>query len=112
MRIVVLGMEEFIPGEACRTPCPLDQLRQPSNRPLEDWGKLLGDALGASGILDRFLHRAELVQMTGRSYRLRQQTAPSLDVVDDSKPAIAPSGSGSKTPSSKPAIAPSGSGEV
>ena len=42
-----------------------------SNRPLEDWGKLLGDAPGASAILDRFLHHAELVQMTGRSYRLR-----------------------------------------
>lgn len=79
-----------------------------SNRPLEDWGKLLGDAPGASAILDRFLHHAELVQMTGRSYRLRQQAATSLDVVDDSKPAIAPFGSGSK-PSSKPAIAPSGS---
>jgi hypothetical protein len=25
-----------------------------SNRPLEDWGKLLGDAPGASAILDRF----------------------------------------------------------
>ena len=36
-----------------------------SNRPLEDWGKLLGDAPGASAILDRFLHHAELVQMTG-----------------------------------------------
>jgi DNA replication protein DnaC len=32
-----------------------------SNRPLEDWGKLLGDAPGASAILDRFLHHAELV---------------------------------------------------
>ncbi len=36
-----------------------------SNRPLEDWGKLLGDTPGASAILDRFLHHAELVQMTG-----------------------------------------------
>ena len=43
-----------------------------SNRPLEDWGKLLGDAPGASAILDRFLHHAELVQMTGRSYRDRK----------------------------------------
>jgi DNA replication protein DnaC len=82
-----------------------------SNRPLEDWGKLLGDAPGASAILDRFLHHAELVQMTGRSYRLRQQAATILDVIDDSKPAIAPSGSGSK-PSSKPAIAPPGSGDA
>ena len=79
-----------------------------SNRPLEDWGKLLGDAPGASAILDRFLHHAELVQMTGRSYRLRHQATPSLDGVDDSKPAIAPSGSAGKRPSSKPTNAPSG----
>jgi DNA replication protein DnaC len=80
-----------------------------SNRPLEDWGKLLGDAPGASAILDRFLHHAELVQMTGRSYRLRNQSTPSPDGIEDSKPAIAPPGSAGKRPSSKPAIAPSGS---
>ncbi|HWT83490.1 MAG TPA: IS21-like element helper ATPase IstB, partial [Candidatus Methylomirabilis sp.] len=83
-----------------------------SNRPLEDWGKLLGDAPGASAILDRFLHHAELVQMTGRSYRLRHQATASLEAVEDSKPAIAPSGSASKRPSSKPAIAPPGSGDI
>jgi len=80
-----------------------------SNRPLEDWGKLLGDAPGASAILDRFLHHAELVQMTGRSYRLRHQSTPGPDAVEDSKPAIAPSGSAGKRLSSKPAIAPPGS---
>jgi DNA replication protein DnaC len=80
-----------------------------SNRPLEDWGKLLGDAPGASAILDRFLHHAELVQMTGRSYRLRHQATPSPTGVEDPKPAIAPSASESKRPSSKPAIAPPGS---
>ena len=31
-----------------------------SNRPLEDWGKLLGDVPSATAILDRFLHHAEL----------------------------------------------------
>lgn len=41
-----------------------------SNRPLEDWGKLLGDVPSATAILDRFLHHAELLQITGRSYRL------------------------------------------
>jgi DNA replication protein DnaC len=80
-----------------------------SNRPLEDWGKLLGDAPGASAILDRFLHHAELVQMTGRSYRLRHQSAANPGVVEDSKPAIAPPGSADKRPGSKPAIAPPGS---
>jgi DNA replication protein DnaC len=41
-----------------------------SNRPLEDWGKRIGDVPSATAILDRFLHRAELIQITGRSYRL------------------------------------------
>ena len=41
-----------------------------SNRPLEDWGKLIGDIPSATAILDRFLHRSELFQLTGRSYRL------------------------------------------
>jgi DNA replication protein DnaC len=44
-----------------------------SNRPLEDWGKLLGDVPSATAILDRFLHHAEIVQITGKSYRLRHQ---------------------------------------
>lgn len=44
-----------------------------SNRPLEDWGKLLGDVPSATAILDRFLHHAEIITMNGRSYRLRNQ---------------------------------------
>lgn len=42
-----------------------------SNRPLEDWGKLIGDVPAATAILDRFLHHAELITITGRSYRLK-----------------------------------------
>jgi DNA replication protein DnaC len=47
-----------------------------SNRPLEDWGKLIGDVPSATAILDRFLHHAEIVTITGRSYRLRNQASP------------------------------------
>ena len=39
---------------------------------LEDWGQLIGDIPSATAILDRFLHRAELVQITGKSYRLEK----------------------------------------
>jgi DNA replication protein DnaC len=46
-----------------------------SNRPLEDWGKLVGDVPSATAILDRFLHHAELITISGRSYRLRNQAA-------------------------------------
>jgi hypothetical protein len=57
-----------------------------SNRPLEDWGKLIGDVPSATAILDRFLHRSETIQITGRSYRLdhgagiREKTSNSTKV--------------------------------
>jgi DNA replication protein DnaC len=44
-----------------------------SNRPLEDWGKLLGDVPSATAIMDRFLHHAEIITITGRSYRLKDR---------------------------------------
>jgi DNA replication protein DnaC len=47
-----------------------------SNRPLEDWGKLIGDVPSATAILDRFLHHAEMITITGRSYRLKGKTPP------------------------------------
>jgi DNA replication protein DnaC len=42
-----------------------------SNRPLEDWGKLIGDVPSATAILDRFLQHAEIITITGKSYRLK-----------------------------------------
>jgi DNA replication protein DnaC len=56
-----------------------------SNRPLEDWGKLIGDVPAATAILDRFLHHAEIIQITGKSYRLKGQARSE----DGSKPASA-----------------------
>ena len=64
-----------------------------SNRPLEDWGKLIGDVPSATAILDRFLHHAEVLAMTGRSYRLRNQKPPAGEEDQDSKPANLPTGS-------------------
>lgn len=43
-----------------------------SNRPIEDWGKLLGDNAAASAILDRLLHRGHLLKFEGKSYRLKE----------------------------------------
>ena len=42
-----------------------------SNRPIEEWGKLLGDVPTACAILDRFLHHAQTIAINGRSYRLK-----------------------------------------
>lgn len=47
-----------------------------SNRPIEEWGKLIGDIPTATAILDRFLDRAEVIQITGRSYRLKDKACP------------------------------------
>lgn len=65
-----------------------------SNRPLEDWGKLIGDVPAATAILDRFLHHAELISISGKSYRLRHQAVLQAQAAEpDAKPAIAPTGS-------------------
>ena len=52
-----------------------------SNRPIEDWGKLIGDVPSATAILDRFLHHALVIPMKGRSYRLKD--APAMENQDD-----------------------------
>jgi DNA replication protein DnaC len=67
-----------------------------SNRPLEDWGKLIGDVPSATAILDRFLHHATIIGITGRSYRLRNKAASGCtgsEDESDSKPAKVPTGS-------------------
>ena len=46
-----------------------------SNRPIEDWGHLIGDVPAAGAILDRLLQSAEVIPFKGRSYRLRNKTA-------------------------------------
>jgi DNA replication protein DnaC len=48
-----------------------------SNRPLEEWGKLLNDVPTAGAILDRFLHHAQVIAITGKSYRVKD--APVVD---------------------------------
>ena len=82
-----------------------------SNRPLADWGKLLGDVPSATAILDRFLHHAEVVQITGKSYRLRGTGNTEKEGAEESKPATAPLGSEEAQEKGKPAKAPPGSGE-
>jgi len=36
-----------------------------SNRPVEDWGKLLGDAAAVTALLDRLLHRRWRTKLAG-----------------------------------------------
>lgn len=46
-----------------------------SNRPLEEWGKLIGDVPAATAILDRFLHHATVIKIKGKSYRMKDAAA-------------------------------------
>lgn len=57
-----------------------------SNRPLEEWGKLIGDVPAASAILDRFLHHAEVIQITGKSYRIKERKAATPETNRKEKP--------------------------
>ena len=45
-----------------------------SNRPVEDWGKLLGDVAAVSAMLDRLLHHGHVLKCGPRSWRTK--TAP------------------------------------
>ena len=56
-----------------------------SNRPLEDWGKLIGDVPAATAILDRFLHHAEIVTITGKSYRMKDRKSKKQACKEDPK---------------------------
>jgi len=41
----------------------------------QDWGKLISDVPSATATLDQFLHHAEMITITGKSYRLRNKAA-------------------------------------
>jgi DNA replication protein DnaC len=45
-----------------------------SNRPVDDWGKLLGDAAAVTALLDRLLHHAHVLKCGPRSWRTKVQT--------------------------------------
>jgi DNA replication protein DnaC len=42
-----------------------------SNRPVEDWGKLLGDAAAVGAMLDRLLHHGHILKCGPRSWRTK-----------------------------------------
>ena len=46
-----------------------------SNRALEDWAKLLGDAVIAAPLLDRLMHHGNLLRFDGKSWRLKEAAA-------------------------------------
>ena len=45
-----------------------------SNRPVEDWGKLLGDVAAVTAMLDRILHHGHVLKCGPRSWRTKAAT--------------------------------------
>jgi DNA replication protein DnaC len=43
-----------------------------SNRPVDEWGKLLGDNAAVAALLDRVLHHAHVLKFGPRSWRMKQ----------------------------------------
>ena len=43
------------------------------NRPVEDWGKLLGDAAAVTARLDRLLHHGHILKFGPRSWRTKTE---------------------------------------
>ena len=46
-----------------------------SNRPVEDWGKLLGDSAAVTAMLDRLLHHGHVLKCGPRSWRTKTRLA-------------------------------------
>lgn len=44
-----------------------------TNKPFAKWGELFGDLTIANAILDRLLHHAHIINITGNSYRLKDK---------------------------------------
>jgi DNA replication protein DnaC len=46
-----------------------------SNRPVDDWPKLLGDVVIVTPLLDRLMHHSHLLKFDGKSWRLKEAAA-------------------------------------
>lgn len=60
-----------------------------TNRPVTEWGQVLGDNTVAAALLDRLLHRSVVIDITGDSYRLRDHQARSDTLRNTVKPTTA-----------------------
>lgn len=50
-----------------------------SNRPVEDWGKVLGDNAAVTALLDRLLHHGHVLKCGPKSYRTHRAGGPTLE---------------------------------
>ena len=60
-----------------------------TNRPVTEWGQVLGDNTVAAALLDRLLHRSVVTDITGESYCLRDHQARTDNLRRTVQPATA-----------------------
>ncbi len=63
------GMDDFF--EIIRGRYELGSIIITTNRNFKDWGSLFGDNVMASAIIDRIVHHAAIIRITGSSYRIK-----------------------------------------
>ena len=44
-----------------------------SNKPFSRWGEIFGDEVVAAAMIDRLVHHAEILNLKGDSYRLKDK---------------------------------------
>ncbi|MXW37001.1 MAG: hypothetical protein F4087_05935 [Gemmatimonadetes bacterium] len=49
-----------------------------SNRPVAEWGRVFGDAVVATAVLDRVLRHSHVIAIRGESFRLRERRRSGL----------------------------------
>lgn len=68
-KVPASGLDDFF--EIIRQRYEKNSIIITSNRNFEDWGLILGDAVMASAIIDRIIHHASVIKITGSSYRVK-----------------------------------------
>lgn len=63
------GIDDFF--EVIRQRYEAGSIILTTNRKFEDWEQLLGDKVMASAIIDRLVHHAYIIKITGDSYRVK-----------------------------------------
>lgn len=53
-----------------------------TNKPFGQWGELFGDNMIANAILDRLVHHSHIINITGKSYRLKDKIKIDSDTTE------------------------------
>ncbi|HWG84265.1 MAG TPA: IS21-like element helper ATPase IstB [Deinococcales bacterium] len=56
-----------------------------SNKPFGRWGEVFGDTTVAAAMIDRLVHHAEILALTGDSYRLREREIGRLPDIEEAR---------------------------